>query len=125
MNSALQSGISVLMMKLSFEMIWNEDAGGHYLLIPMMFMLAFASAAYNLHLLNQAMKYYSQMEVVPVYQTALLICWIGTGLIILEEKKFYSGLELAYIFLSVLLCLVGIKIITMKKKLLQAEEATR
>ena len=111
-------------MKLSFEMIWNEDAGGHYLLIPMMGMFAIASAIYNLHLLNHAMKYYSQMEVVPVYQTALLISWIGTGLIILDEKKFYSGLELTYIFLSVLLCLVGIKIITMKKKLLQAAEDT-
>lgn len=67
LNSALQSSISVLLMKLGFEMIWNQDAGGHYLLIPMIFMLAVASAIYNLHVLNQAMKYYSQMEVVPVY----------------------------------------------------------
>jgi hypothetical protein len=113
------------MMKLSFEMIWNNDAGGHYLLIPMMFMLAIASAIYNLHLLNQAMKFYSQMEVVPVYQTALLIFWIATGLIILDEKKFYSGLELSYVFASVLLCLIGIKVLTMKKKLLEEEKATR
>lgn len=65
------------------------------------------------------------MEVVPIYQTALLIMWIGTGLVILDEKQFYSYLELTLIFGSVLVCFVGIKVLTQKKKLLEAEEAIK
>ena len=38
---------------------------------------------YQLHLVNQAMKYYDQMEAVPVYQTSLMIMWILSGLVIL------------------------------------------
>ena len=62
------------------------------------------------------MKFYDQLEVVPVYQTCLMILWILTGLIILDEKQFYGGLQLTAIFASVLFCCIGIKILTMKSK---------
>lgn len=124
-NSALVSSISVLLLKLGFEMIWNESKGEHYLLIPIIFVTAISNALFNLHLLNLAMKYYKQMEVVPVYQTSLLILWILTGLIILDEKKFYSGAELTCVFASVFLCFIGIKFLTMKKKLIEEQNEQR
>lgn len=108
-------------MKLGFEMIWNDSKGEHYVMIPVMIMTAVCTALFNLHLLNQAMKYYKQMEAVPVYQTALLIFWILTGLLILDEKQFYSWGELSCVAASVFLCFIGIKILTMKRILLETQ----
>lgn len=53
-----------------------------------------------------------------MYQTCLMILWILTGLIILDEKKYYGGLQLAAIFASVFFCCIGIKILTMKSKMI-------
>lgn len=37
------------------------------------------------------MKYYDQMEAVPIYQTSLMIMWIVTGLVVMNESELYSG----------------------------------
>jgi hypothetical protein len=55
-----------------------------------MIIVIFAAGYMQLHLLNCAMKYYDQMEAVPVYQTCLMIVWMGVGLVVLDEKRFYS-----------------------------------
>ena len=49
-----------------------------------------------------------------------MIMWITTGLIVFEEAKFYSRIELLKILGSILICCVGIKILTMKTKILNA-----
>ena len=75
----------------------------------------------QIHLINLAMKYYDQVEVVPIFQTCLMIMWITTGLIVLNEKQFYSWIELAGIFGSIVLSLIGIKFLSMKTKLIKIE----
>lgn len=75
------------------------------------------SSSLQVHLLNLAMKYYDQVEVVPIFQTCLMIMWITSGLIILNEQKFYSWPELAGILGSICLCIIGIKFLSMKTKL--------
>ena len=45
--------------------------------------------------------------------------WICTGLIVFEETRFYSNLELLGIFGSITACCIGIKFLTMKTKLLK------
>ena len=52
-----------------------------------------------------------------------MILWILTGLIILNEKQFYDGTQLFAIFGSVALCIIGIKLLTMKTNLLKVEAA--
>ena len=46
--------------------------------------------------------------------------WITTGLIVFEEAKLYSKIELLKILGSILICCVGIKIKTMKSKVFKA-----
>ena len=70
-------------------------------------------------MLNLAMKYYDQIECIPIYSTFIMIVWITTGLIVFEESKLYSRLELLKILGSILICCVGIKILTMKSKVLK------
>ena len=50
-----------------------------------------------------------------------MIMWITSGLIVLDEKKFYSWLELAGILGSIVLSLIGIKFLSMKRKLIKIE----
>ena len=69
-----------------------------------------------------AMKYYDQLEVIPIYQTAIMLMWIGAGMIILSEHRFYSQTKLVLIGLSTMLCLVGIKLLTSKKKKLHLKK---
>lgn len=59
LNAAFQSSISVLLLKLGFEMIWNGDNGGHAAIVSTMIVCAVINALFNLHLLNQAMKYFN------------------------------------------------------------------
>ena len=65
------------------------------------------------------------MEAVPVYQTSLMIMWIVTGLVVLNESQFYEGSDLLGIFGSILLCCIGIKLLTMKRQLMKSVEAAR
>ena len=66
------------------------------------------------------MKYYDQIEVIPIYSTFIMIMWISTGLIVFEEAKLYTRIELLKILGSILICCIGIKILTMKTKILKA-----
>ena len=49
-----------------------------------------------------------------------MILWICTGLIVFDEARFYTGLELLGIAGSISLTCIGIKCLTMKTKKLEA-----
>ena len=50
-----------------------------------------------------------------------MILWIGTGLIVFDEVRFYSNAQLFGILGSITSCCIGIKFLTMKTKLLRAQ----
>lgn len=60
--------------------------------MSLLLVLLLASGSLQLHVLNLSMRYYDQMEAVPIYQTCLMIMWILSGLIMLNERQFYTGL---------------------------------
>ena len=115
-SSAVQSGISVVFMKLVMEIVEASAFLSNWLLVVFICSACALSMVYQMHFLNQAMKYYDQLEVIPIYQTAIMLMWIGAGMIILSEHRFYSQTQLVFIGLSTMLCLVGIKLLTSKKK---------
>ena len=45
-----------------------------------------------------------------------MINWIIVGLLLMDEKRYYSGLELLSFLGSSLLCLIGIKFLAVKTK---------
>lgn len=65
---------------------------------------------------NYGIKYYDQMEVMPLYQTCLLFHNILVGMLCLNELRFYTWRMLGGIFLSTLCCLIGICILLEKNK---------
>ena len=119
--SSMQSSLSVIMLKLFGELIQSGSSGTYWFLMIFLVVMMFLSSLMQIHIINLAMKYYDQVEVVPIFQTCLMIMWITSGLIVLNEKKFYSWLELAGILGSIVLSLIGIKFLSMKRKLIKIE----
>ena len=78
------------------------------------------SGAMQVHMLNLAIKYYDQIEAMPIYLTCVMLLWICTGLIVFDEIRFYTNLELLGILCGGILSCIGIKFLTMKTKMLQA-----
>ena len=64
--SSCQSSLSVVMLKLFGELIQSASAKDHVFMMLFLVVLLILSAIMQIHLLNLAMKYYDQVEVVPI-----------------------------------------------------------
>jgi len=62
------------------------------------------------------MKYYEQMEVIPLYQSVIMIVWILTGLWIMDEAANYSWTKLTGIFVGIIICCAGIRVLMNKQR---------
>ena len=60
------------------------------------------------------MKYYNQLEVVPVYQSSMLQFYLLVGLVLLNESRFYSWLQLLGLLGSSFVVLLGIIVLVKK-----------
>ena len=101
------------------ELGQSHDFGDHIAMVAFMLAVIAISGTIQLHMLNLVMKYYDQLEAIPIYQTAVMIMWFCTGLIVFDEARFYSSLELLGIFGSSCLCCIGINFLMMKTKMLK------
>ena len=61
-----------------------------------------------------AMKYYNQLEVMPIYQAMNLVLWMSGGMIVLNETAYYNSKQLLGIYLSFGVICIGIKVLTLK-----------
>ena len=57
---------------------------------------------------NHAIKHYNQMEVMPIYQTNIMIWGILVGMACIDEVRFYSWTQLGLIALATAVCTGGI-----------------
>ena len=64
---------------------------------------------------------------IPIYQTFVLLTWTCIGLFILEEYKEYDSKQLGGIVTGIIICILGVKALTMKYsgKKESAEEAQK
>ena len=72
-------------------------------------------------MLNTAMRYYEQMEVIPIFETSVMVFWICTGMLLLDEIQFYTSKQLWYIVFAVFICSIGVKFLTSKKTFTKRE----
>ena len=100
--------------------VWTDYLWLIVFLPPVVF-----TAQRTLVYINYGIKYYDQMEAIPIYQTCLLINNIVVGMLCLNELKFYSNAMLLGIVLSTLCSLTGIYILLQKKKAKMTISRTR
>lgn len=122
LSSAIQSGMSIIFLKLLAELMQAQIFVDNLLLSFIMVAFIFVSAAFQMHMLNCAMKYYDQIEVMPIYQTCIMIMWITTGMIVFEETQYYSSGQLGVISVSIVACCIGIYFLYAKTKAIKANE---
>ena len=61
------------------------------------------------------MKYFNNTDVMPIYQSFILINWMISGLVLLDESKFYTWGELFLLGASCLLVISGIFVLIRKQ----------
>ena len=66
-TSALQSGLTIVFLKLLTELGESGDLFDHMGLVVTMALAMGLSGTMQLHMLNLAMKYYDQLDVIPTY----------------------------------------------------------
>lgn len=63
---------------------------------------------------NEALRFYDQLEVVPIYQSSIIINGILCGALLLDEVRFYSFNSIIMIGMGTLTSIAGI-LLTLKK----------
>ena len=91
-------------------------------LVSTLILIMVISGTTQLHILNFALKYYDQMQAMPVYQASVMVAFMITGMVVFDEIRFYTGGQLVGIGMSIVFCIIGIKCITMKTKVKEREE---
>ena len=115
MSAGLFAASSVVMMKCFYEVIQSGEASNHILFTLFFTLLGFGFAALQTYLLNLSMKYYNNTDVNPIYESFRMISWMLSGLILLDESKFYTWGELFQLFGCVFFIIAGIYVLTMKQ----------
>jgi len=115
------SGLTLVIFKVLGEAIATDHHFSWFI-----FFLAISGAACITAmtiLINVVMKIYKQIEVVPVYESMVIIFSIAAGLVLFDEASFYTWLELLGIFGSTLLILIGIVVLSFKHNVVKQKDA--
>ena len=89
--------------------LWNMPIMSFTILVA-----GLIGALVQIFFLNLAMKYYNNLDIMPVYQSLILIMMLVTAWILLDEISYYSMNRILGIVASSVLIIIGIKIITSK-----------
>ena len=114
--ASIVSGTSILLLKIADTIVQMGDFGTYWFQLIIVGSLIGFTADSQLQYLNRAIKLYDQLMVVPTYQTFIMLSWIGIGLVVFEEYKMYSALNILGIAIAVCLSLIGVKFLTMKHR---------
>ena len=70
--------------------------------------------AITLTFLNKGIKYYNQMEVIPIYGTMSMIWGMTAGMICANEIQQYSAVQLAKLLTAISISVLGIWLLLRK-----------
>ena len=116
MLPAMVSSLSELFMKVAGVVLIRAQKPTDYLWLLVFVPLLVLTAQRTIVYVNYGIKYYNQMEVMPIYQTCLLIHNILVGMLCLNELQFYTTEMLAAIGLSTLINCLGIYVLLEKHR---------
>ena len=116
MLPAMVSSLSELFMKVAGVVLIKAQKPTDYLWLLVFVPLLVLTAQRTLVYVNYGIKYYNQMEVMPIYQTCLLIHNILVGMLCLNELQFYTAEMLAAIGFSTLINCLGIYVLLEKHR---------
>jgi len=120
-SSAMMSALMAMLFKLVMNILYNYPIYNSLFELSMLLILCSIFTLLQVYTINVAMKNYDQMEVIPIFQTVLMIFWILTGMLLLDEIQFYTTSQIWRIVLAVLICALGVYFLVKKKTFLKRE----
>ncbi|CDW72158.1 phospholipase d [Stylonychia lemnae] len=79
----------------------------------------------QLYTLNTGLKFYNQLEVIPIYQSSVILNNLLCGGLIFNEFQYYSWWNMLLIALGSVTCICGIMIIAKKYQFISSKEAEK
>ena len=113
-DSAMQSGLIVLATKVLGELAQSNGISDYKAMTALVVIMLLWAGTMNIHSLNMAMKYYDQLEVIPIYNSLCMLTWFLSGVIVLDEFANYTDKQRIGTFVCLSICAIGIKFLTMK-----------
>ena len=69
----------------------------------------------NIITLNMSIKFYNNIDVMPIYQSSILVNMMIAGMVLMDESKFYSWKDLFILYFAGLTIVSGIYVLTKKQ----------
>ena len=116
-SSGILNGLSIVLTKSGNEIIANSFYESDFsdLLIAFTFnFVAIFTSSSNIYVLNKSMEAYNHLDVMPIYQSMILLLMLTTGLLVFNEQQLYTWFEIIRLFGSAMVVIVGIWILTCK-----------
>jgi len=120
-SAALCSALNIVLLKCVGEII---KTGGPFfsLLVGTLLLLNLILAPGQLYLLNLGMKNYNHLEFAPTYQSNMLLFHLLSALVILDESRFYTWMQLSGLLGAACIALVGIFVLFLKNTVIATKE---
>lgn len=115
LTGAILAGTSIVLAKCGGEILQGDEAADYGLLGIFFYVGCGLIGGLQAYFINLSMKYYNQIDVMPIYQSFLLIFMIVSGLIFLDESANYTWGELIRLFASSGFVILGIYVLTRKQ----------
>ena len=106
--TGLIGGVTTTLFKMVSDLLVQHDVSHDFLFFMILLTLAIPGNGLQLYFINVSMKYYDQIEVIPVFLSSALVFILVSGLIIFDEIALYNAASLVGITIGTILCLIGI-----------------
>ena len=114
LSTATFSGTNLCLFKCFGEILASYDFWNMPVLASSLAIAGVIGATIQIFILNTALRYYNNLDIVPVYQSLILTSMLVSGWVLLDEIQYYEWIEIAGLIGSSCLVISGIKVITMK-----------
>ena len=108
-----------MMFKLAGQLAYGDEFSENIGLTILLLLSTLPGMTFQLFGLQMSMKYYDQIEVVPIFLISVLIFVLICGMVILNDIVLYSVGGIIGITIGVIFCSIGIYIVIMKNTSIQ------
>ena len=113
-STATFSGLNVCLLKCFGEILAVNDFWTMPFMVSSLIVSIILGAILQIIILNMALRYYNNLDVIPVYQSLILTMLLVCGWVLLNEISFYTTKQIFGLIGSAIIVISGIKVITMK-----------
>ena len=122
-SCGIMNGCALTFMKVGGEILNSDEFKENIFFSLLMLLCGLSCAIIQMIFLNLSMKYYNNLDVMPIYQATILMGLMVTGLLVLKESALYTWGELFLLFGSAIVVIAGIYILTIKQNLVMVNSS--